>query len=569
MYRKLSYLIFVAALIASSIPVKAGPPVGYYSTAEGLTGEPLKQALHDIVDDHYELSYSKAYDALKTLDRDPEDASLVVGIYSKFKMNAVKKYDGGKGWNREHVWPKSFGDFGTRKGAGTDLHHLRAADVSTNSNRNNRSFSEDGNLFEDTHGNYSGLTECKKGDGVWTWEPPDAVKGDVARMVLYMATRYEGENGDPDLEIVESIQDRSSKEPYLGVRSQILKWHALDPVDEVERRRNDLIYEEYQQNRNPFIDHPEFVSAIWGTANTPSAFAESADAEVAEAEISNTIEIGTYNLFWLGTEMRYRKGLRKEEDVKRIADFVTDDLDLEVVAFEEVNTSMRGRFTFKNRERRMSDQQYKWLKKYMQDDGYEFLAGKSGDKQNIVIAYDRDEVTLLSDPVELDSPSSSGRLRKPLAARFKSGQFDFWVVAVHLKSQIGGDYSDRLRAKQAGELLDAIENLISVSGERDIILVGDFNAEASDPSVSELFFAGNFYAQTWKGRLTDNSNDVSYLIGSFASLIDHIMVRPVDTSELIRQSTHVYSPDDVDSYIDEFSDHVPVWTSFCTELDAD
>jgi endonuclease I/endonuclease/exonuclease/phosphatase family metal-dependent hydrolase len=561
--------LIVSFILQATVAAFAAPPVAYYSSAEGRVGEELKAALHEIIDDHKELNYSEAYEALKILDRDPNDPDLVVGIYSKFKMNAAKKYDDGKGWNREHVWPKSFGNFGTRKGPGTDLHHLRASDVSTNSNRNNRSFAIGGKVFEDTHGNYHGVTECKKGSGVWTWEPPDNVKGDIARMVLYMAVRYEGDNGEPDLELVESIQKNSNKAPVLGIRSQIIQWHESDPVDAQERRRNDLIYEAYQRNRNPFIDRPEFVAAIWGTSNAPSTFMESVEAKEAEAEIPRKIEIGTYNLYWLGTEMRYRQGLRDQTDVKRIADFITEALDLEIVAFQEINTTMNGKFIFKGETRRMSAKRYKWLKKHMEDDGYKFIVGKSGDKQKIVIAYDADEVTLLSDAQELDSPSSTGRLRKPLAAKFKAGNFDFWVVSVHLKSQLGGASSDRIRTKQAKELLDAINNLISESGEKDVIILGDFNAEATDNSIDSLYRQGSFLTQTWKSRRSDTSGNISYLIGDFASLIDHILVRPYDTSELIEKSTTVYKPDNVDSYINGYSDHVPVWASFSTELDAD
>lgn len=569
LFKRISICMTVAFLFHLKVLAFAEPPVGYYSSAEGKVGETLKQVLHEIIDDHEELSYSQAYEALKILDRDPDNPDMVIGIYSNFKMDAAKKYDDGKGWNREHVWPKSFGNFGTSKGAGTDLHHLRASDVSTNSNRNNRSFAEGGELFEDTHGNYKGHTECKKGNNVWTWEPRDAAKGDVARMVLYMATRYEGDNGVPDLELVETGQHHSDKDPVLGIRSQILQWHEDDPVDDDERRRNDLIYEAYQHNRNPFIDRPEFVAAIWGTTDSPSPLFESVEAEEAEAEIPSKIEVGTYNLYWLGSEMRYRQELREEDDVKRIADFVTEALDIEIVAFEEVNTSMNGTFIYDDKERKISDQQYKWLKRYMEDDGYVFLPGESGGKQNIVIAYDADEVALLSEARELESSSSTGYLRKPLAAKFKAGEFDFWVVAVHLKSQKGGDDSDYVRTKQARELLDAIDNLISESGEQDIILIGDFNAEATDDSIDSIYRKGRFFTQTWKTRLSAGSNDVSYLIGNFASLIDHIMLRPENTLELIKKSTTVYKPENIGTYLDGYSDHVPVWTSFSTELDAD
>lgn len=87
------------------------------------------------------------------------------------------------------------------------------------------------------------------------------MKGDVARMLFYMVVRYD--ESELDLELVDSIKDRSNKDPEHGKLSTLLKWHNDDPVDNYERYRNHIIYDKYQHNRNPFIDHPEFVSRIW------------------------------------------------------------------------------------------------------------------------------------------------------------------------------------------------------------------------------------------------------------------------------------------------------------------
>lgn len=76
-----------------------------------------------------------------------------------------------------------------------------------------------------------------------------------------MAVRYEGENGEPDLEIVEAVN--TYPDPEHGRLSTLLEWHGLDPVSAWERRRNDIIYEQFQRNRNPFIDHSEYVGLIW------------------------------------------------------------------------------------------------------------------------------------------------------------------------------------------------------------------------------------------------------------------------------------------------------------------
>ena len=92
-----------------------------------------------------------------------------------------------------------------------------------------------------------------------SFEPPNRVKGDVARILFYMATRYE--QGDKvDLELNEKLNNGSN--PYHGKLSVLLEWNELDPVDEFEQNRNNVI-QEWQGNRNPFIDNPEWANAIW------------------------------------------------------------------------------------------------------------------------------------------------------------------------------------------------------------------------------------------------------------------------------------------------------------------
>lgn len=563
--------IVLATLFAR---VEAQIPQGYYQSASGLVGEELQAALHEIIDDHAELSYSDAYDALAVLDRDPNNADRVIGIYSGFAMNADERGAAGDGWNREHVWPQSFGGLGRKAGAGSDLHHLRAEDFSTNSARNNRSFQDGGTPYFDQSGSYSGATECKRGSPGYTWEARPEVKGDIARMVFYMVVRYEGDvDGEPDLELTEKALPQSNKSPLLGVKSTLLKWHEQDPVDESERSRNDAIFVHYQHNRNPFIDHPEFVERIWGTSAAPSRFSVYRNVELYENEVIETIQVGTFNLYWLGYEMRYKQGLRSQEDVQRLADLVTDELDLEVVVFQEVNTSING----PDKEGRMrTDQEYKWLMQAMQPKGYAFIAGTSGGAQRVVIAYDKDEVRPISHKelkvrtkFTFPGDCSSQGLRRPLAAQFRAGKFDFWTIGVHLKSQRNADCSDLVRAAQADDLLAAIDSLVAESNERDVIIVGDFNSSARDESIAAFYDKGNFTTLTWPGRMSSESGEYSYLPERFADIIDHIMVRTDSTKEMIAKSATVYEPENTDAYIENYSDHAPVWASFATAVDDD
>ncbi|WP_307867601.1 endonuclease [Umezawaea beigongshangensis] len=234
------------------------PPAGdhdstYYRTAIGKTGESLKDSLHGIISVQRKLSYDQVWDALKLTDQDPNNSANVILLYSGRSQS--KSTNGGDpdDWNREHVWAKSHGDFGTATGPGTDVHHLRPEDVSVNGARGNKDFDDGGTAASEAPGNYTDAD---------SWEPRDAVKGDVARMIFYMAVRYEGGDGFADLEMNDSTSNGSN--PHLGKRSALMRWNAQDPPDAFEKRRNQVIHDSLQGNRNPFVDHPEWANAIWG-----------------------------------------------------------------------------------------------------------------------------------------------------------------------------------------------------------------------------------------------------------------------------------------------------------------
>ncbi|MFS0688634.1 endonuclease [Sporosarcina sp. 179-K 8C2 HS] len=231
------------------------PADGYYKDAIGKEGQELKAALHDIISDHLQLTYAQVWDALKETDKDPNNTNNVILFYSGESRSKDRNGGNVGDWNREHVWAKSHGNFGTSIGPGTDIHHLRPTDVQVNSARGNLDFDYGGSAVK-------GCDGCFKSSN--SWEPPDRVKGDVARMLFYMATRYEA--GDRvDLELNELLNNGSN--PYHGKLSVLLEWHELDPVDAFEMNRNNVI-EQIQGNRNPFIDHPEWVRSIWQVAGT-------------------------------------------------------------------------------------------------------------------------------------------------------------------------------------------------------------------------------------------------------------------------------------------------------------
>lgn len=292
--RKLSTLFIIPLLYAGTVISQI--PTGYYDNALNKTGNDLKNSLHNIIKNHDTYPYSSSnttdvWDVLKVADRDPNDPTKVIGVYSNFSMDAAAEYANGNGWNREHVWAKSRGDFGTDRGVGTDLHNLRASDISTNSARNNKNFDYADFYYDDTSGNYSGLTDSKTSDTDWVWEPRDEVKGDIARTIFYMATRYEGGGIEPDLELTETLMDNSDRSPFHSKLSVLLEWHQNDPVSPEEELRNEVIFS-YQNNRNPFIDHPEYVCEIYSCTTTPP---NPPNPTTSELFISEYIEGSSYN----------------------------------------------------------------------------------------------------------------------------------------------------------------------------------------------------------------------------------------------------------------------------------
>lgn len=260
-------LLSLNAVIFFTISVTAQIPNGYYDSALNLADDDLKYALNQIIDNHIEFPYTSqsidTWDILKETDRDPDNSNNVILIYSGVSVNGPQEYNNGNGWTREHVWAKSRGDFGTSPGPGTDVHALRPLDNTTNSIRSNRGFDNCVDCI-DVYDQWSNPTGSKKDNIEWSFEPRDEVKGDVARMIFYMDLRYEGYDSYPDLEVSETILDVSDNSPMHGVISTLLEWHRNDPVDNWEENRNDIIYYDYQSNRNPFIDYPELAEHLWG-----------------------------------------------------------------------------------------------------------------------------------------------------------------------------------------------------------------------------------------------------------------------------------------------------------------
>jgi len=225
------------------------------------SAEVIKTNINEVISaNHKKLSYSEAWTALTVTDEDPVNADNVILFYrglskSKHSNGSGSQSTNPDNWNREHVWAKSHGFPSSSASAYSDIHHLRPTDISVNSSRGNLDFDNSDNALPESPEN--------RVDGN-SFEPRDAVKGDVARIVLYMDTRYAGlDSVTPDLQVVDMLT--SGGEAKLGKLCTLLAWSEADPVDEFEVNRNNKIYE-FQGNRNPFIDHPEWISTIYSSS---------------------------------------------------------------------------------------------------------------------------------------------------------------------------------------------------------------------------------------------------------------------------------------------------------------
>jgi endonuclease I len=259
-------IILPFCLIISVLP--AAIPSGYYDTASGLSGTNLRQELHDIIDNHTVLSYDDVWTAYQTTDVDSNGYiwDMYTGIEWTY-LTDQQGYDGDMdvytNYNREHSWPKSWAN--ETSPHYTDLNHLYPVQAYANSHRNNLPYGEVASgqeTYTSENGTLKGPARSGLGYVGTVFEPIDEYKGDLARTYFYMSTRYYGEDSAWD-----SVEMAIGCELQEWALNMLLDWDELDPVSQKEIDRNDAVYA-LQGNRNPFIDHPEYVDSIWVSTST-------------------------------------------------------------------------------------------------------------------------------------------------------------------------------------------------------------------------------------------------------------------------------------------------------------
>lgn len=269
--KKLS-LLFSALLFASLSFAQI--PTGYYEDVQGQSGEQLKTVLHTIIKDHSVQSYTPGvWTAFYTTDRKPNGKvwdmySDVPGGTPDYEWTIGSDQCGNVGsgegvcYNREHSFPRSW--FGDASPMDTELFHIYPTDGYVNGKRGSYPYGEvSAPTWTSSNGSKLGPNITAGYSGT-VFEPIDEYKGDFARTYFYMATRYEDIISNWNSVVLDGSSYPVYTEWHLDM---LICWHEEDPVSQKETDRNNAIYD-IQHNRNPFIDHPEYVASVWGIATT-------------------------------------------------------------------------------------------------------------------------------------------------------------------------------------------------------------------------------------------------------------------------------------------------------------
>lgn len=250
-----------------------------FNAGDGMNGN-LRKALTNLIIPEKFYTYSGGGSThlsgvLQSADEDPTNSNNMIYLYTR---NSVTKTAATVNnviiWNREHVWCQSLsnGNWGTDDG-GTDILHLRPAYGSTNSSRGNTPY---GNSGKATRKIYNGMDYGYTGNGYF--EPLDSVKGDVARIIMYVWTTYTGYKNYKPLDILNVFESYDT----------LLSWHTADKPDVMEGNRNNYAQSSWQKNRNPFVDHPELAWKIFG--DNASSAVKNACMEAYPASSGETID---------------------------------------------------------------------------------------------------------------------------------------------------------------------------------------------------------------------------------------------------------------------------------------
>ncbi|HNV94960.1 MAG TPA: endonuclease [Bacteroidales bacterium] len=262
--------LFLVLFLLVSASIIAQIPAGYYDAAQGLNGDALRYKLHDIISNGYvQGSYNQLWTSYQTTDKRSDGKvwdmySDIPGGTPPYLFTFVTDQCGtysveGDCYNREHSVPASW--FNDAYPMYSDLFHIVPTDGYVNNRRSNYPFGKVASASWTSQNGSKLGTSAVSGYTGTVFEPIDSFKGDFARIYFYMATRYKDE-----------IPSWSSNTVFSGdnlsawAKNMFIQWSILDPVSAKEIARNNAVYA-IQHNRNPYIDHPEWISGVWLSMN--------------------------------------------------------------------------------------------------------------------------------------------------------------------------------------------------------------------------------------------------------------------------------------------------------------
>ena len=292
-----SKVLFLFIIVQSSLLLAQEQ---YYRKTEGLRGLQLKEALHDLIQPVYVLSYGggagKTWSGFWYTDQMEEmqvrDRYSNVVRYFNPDMSAVSNM------NIEHIWANSWWGH-LKNNAYCDLFNLYPADATANGRKSNNPIGiVDGAVMFTNGVTKVGKSTSYRADSLITvWEPANQWKGDFARTYFYMATCYS--HMTSLWTTTEGLLTVDPNSPLLmrpWVYNLMLEWAEADPLDEIEQERCDAIYE-IQGNRNPFVDYPELCYYIWGNRTDEQFYCtEEHGAEIFVPAASEEIDFGLWPL---------------------------------------------------------------------------------------------------------------------------------------------------------------------------------------------------------------------------------------------------------------------------------
>ena len=309
---------FFAFLMGSAVLTAQGAePGNYYSSCEGKSGAALLESLCAIVGPHTDVGYAGLWEVYESSDIHPDGS--VWDMYSTKEWGVDYTRCGnyknvGDCINREHSFPKSW--FNDHSPMVSDAFHIYPTDGKVNGQRSNYPYGECSGGTTIAYGDIRGLgrlgTSTFAGYSGKVFEPDDQYKGDFARSYFYMAAAYNDR-------IATWNSDMLAGNSYPAFTpwavELLLKWHRQDPVSSKEIDRNEAV-SQYQQNRNPFIDHPEMAEYIWGNRSSLPWSADAGNEPVIVAPADGlTIAMGMASVGVSRVHEVYVKGSCLDDDV--------------------------------------------------------------------------------------------------------------------------------------------------------------------------------------------------------------------------------------------------------------